>query len=490
MVHAQLEVVKLVDEEKQVDYGARFDVYAGSGGDIAGDMDNALGLCIDKNDTFAQTVLGQMAANAYNGGTGGHMGVAEKIRSEMKVMAYQTMSNHEMGALFVQTFRQKSPEFRKVVSPEPRRILRFCAYAAASIGGGTHLYGNPGDDHDIDKDIVASICGIEDRAHAAWDAAHPLRKVTAVKAKCKLVHDTRRTFIEGTPGAGLPHFVHHHGVLDVQSIRGAYFMTRTAWDKMGPEGKHNAAQQSVVYVYDDTITVDLLKHNSKYYPDLRTVTKLVGIQKVAKDSTALIAVYANELYGRIHSDDLIVLQNTPIAGGATGVSSYHVRGAGADESVQRNTRDWDTASPLYYFGLRADASHIRFRYLANNTRRVVDSDVTLSKSWDGTQGSIYQLGARFGIKHAHNSVLGQTLPMEIVWNTAGPAFQATCAGATLHGNTSAPRTIEARNPKAGMPTAFELAEALSRKGRRNEVGIALQKLMNNKQGDLILFDGA
>jgi hypothetical protein len=40
-----------------------------------------------------------------------------------------------------------------------------------------------------------------------------------------------------------------------------------------------------------------------------------------------------------------------------------------------------------------------------------------------------------------------------------------------------------------MPTAFELAEALSRKGRHNEVGIALQKLIPNKQGDLILFDG-
>jgi hypothetical protein len=79
--------------------------------------------------------------------------------------------------------------------------------------------------------------------------------------------------------------------------------------------------------------------------------------------------------------------------------------------------------------------------------------------------------------------------MEIAWNATSTAFQATCAGTTLHGNASAPRTIEARNPKAGMPTAFELAEALSRKGRHNEVGIALQKLIPNKQGDLILFDG-
>jgi hypothetical protein len=352
------------------------------------------------------------------------------------------------------------------------------------------LYGKQNEDHDIDKNIVASICGIEDRAHAAWDAAHPLRKVTAAKAECKLVHDTRRTLTEGTPGAGLPHFVHHHGVLDVQSIRGAYFMTSTAWEKMPIEGKNKAAQQSVVYIYDETITVDLLKHNNKYYPDLRTGTKLVGIEKVAKDSTELIPVYANELYGRIDSDDLIVLRNAPIGNGATGVSSYHVRGAGSDDSVTHNTRDVDTASPLYYFGLRADGSHIRFRYKKNKNIQQLIHDVNDSQSWDGTQGSIYQLGARFGIKHAHNSVLGQTLPMEIVWNTAGPAFQATCAGATLHGNTSAPRTIEARNPKAGMPTAFELAEALSRKGRRNEVGIALQKLMNNKQGDLILFDGA
>jgi len=41
-----------------------------------------------------------------------------------------------------------------------------------------------------------------------------------------------------------------------------------------------------------------------------------------------------------------------------------------------------------------------------------------------------------------------------------------------------------------MPTELELAEALSKKGRHNEVGIALQKLVSNKQGDLILFDGA
>jgi hypothetical protein len=61
---------------------------------------------------------------------------------------------------------------------------------------------------------------------------------------------------------------------------------------------------------------------------------------------------------------------------------------------------------------------------------------------------------------------------------------------SLSGTFLGPLTVDTRNPKAGMPTEMELAEALSRKGRRNEVGIALQKLMNNKQGDLILFDGA
>ena len=101
------------------------------------------GLCIDKSDAFAQTVLAQMAAIGYNGGSSGHAGVAEQIRADMQVMAYQTMSNHEMGALFVQTFRQTSSEFQKVVSPEPRRILRFCAYAAASDGGGDAFVRRP-----------------------------------------------------------------------------------------------------------------------------------------------------------------------------------------------------------------------------------------------------------------------------------------------------------------------------------------------------------
>ena len=46
-----------------------------------------------------------------------------------------------------------------------------------------------------------------------------------------------------------------------------------------------------------------------------------------------------------------------------------------------------------------------------------------------------------------------------------------------------------RNPRKLVPTAVDLASAMSRRGRHNEVGIAMQSLQADRQGDIMLHDG-
>ena len=395
-----------------------------------------------------------------------------------------TNSNREMGHLVMQRMRSHAPvQFAKLNDPNPLKWLRFAQYAASNEGA--HIgSGTKDEKFDIDKDYVASICGIENRANGAWDAKEEaLKKVSTHEATCTLVHDTRRKYT-GDHHFMPPHFVNSHGVLNIETISGAYFMTRKEWIKLNTkEMKKQVGTYSPVYVYKPEIKVPLLKYDNKYYPDLRTTGKIDGIIKVGLDGNEL-AVYANDLYGRIHSDDLIVLQNTPDATDAgKGDSSYHVRGGGY-ETLKPVPDRFSAAQELYYFGERADGSHAPMRYDKARAKVLVAN----GKSYDGTAKSIYQLGARFGIEHARDSVLGCVLPMKIRVFT--DTYGAYCAPMPLAGSFLRPLEVDPRNPQAVMPTELELADALSRKGRHNEVGIALQKLVPNKQGDLILFDGA
>lgn len=409
--------------------------------------------------------------------------ICTQIRLHLIDYRRTTNSNREMGHLFMSLVQRLAPnEFAKITDPNPLKWLRFAQYVASPIGAD-HIGGAQDTKYDIDTDYVASICGIEDRRHVAWDSAKTeLDKVSIWQATCTLVHDTRRKYT-GDLDSMAPHFVHNHGVMDIETISGAYFMSRAEWEKIDTPAKKKAVgMYAPVYVYTTNIKVPLLKYNNQYYPDLRTTGKIDGITKVGPDGDDL-AVYANDLYGRIDSDDLIQLRNT-VVNETTGVGrpSYHVRGGALDEL--KVPQSINAAAPLYYFGKRADMSHVSYRYQPNTTNKLRNLG---DNSYNGTPKSIYQLGARFGIEHAHDSVLGCVLPMAIKDHTA--TYCAYCAPMSLPGAVLGPLEVDTRNPKGVMPTELELAEALSRKGRHNEVGIALQKLMPNKQGDLILFDG-
>jgi len=479
MVHAHLEIHEIVDNAA-IEWPDELN-YDGYGG-VADAMVEAVDAI--ENVTEAQRILDEMLARAKFYDMAPDSGrFEEAIHTWLMRYTKTANSNRELGELLKAEFMAESITFwnRSVNgSVDSLQCLRFALYAASQHGD--HTRGEYNQKHDIDKDNVASICGIYDRRDATLDRGDLLGHVRTATAKCKLLHDTRRTYTD-TPQLQALHFVHTHGVLDVQTISGALFMTEDKWEALSTEAKQRAGAYSPLYVYSGQhVEVPLLKYKQKYYPDLRTSRQLTGIRKVSSLSR-LGPVYANELYGRIHSDDLIKLLNTPNDPTTTGTSSYYVRGTAGDD-LKTIVRSIDAAKSLYYFGKRADGQGAEFRYESDGAVELApDEEYT---SADGTSYSIYQLGARFGIDRASDSVLGYELPMEIIVEDG--KYIARCAGTTIYGGTGA-RNVEPRNPQAGIPTELELAEALSTKGRHNEVGIALQKLMPNKQGDLILFDG-
>ena len=65
--------------------------------------------------------------------------------------------------------------------------------------------------------------------------------------------------------------------------------------------------------------------------------------------------------------------------------------------------------------------------------------------------------------------------------------KAAVAPLQLEYTIDANQTI--RNPRSVIPTPVDLASAMSRRGRHNEVGIAMQSLQHDRQGDIMLHDG-
>ena len=151
-------------------------------------------------------------------------------------------------------------------------------------------------------------------------------------------------------------------------------------------------------------------------------------------------------------------------------------------------------------------------------------------SGDGTPGSIDRIVARYSYHvradFARRSFTGMTLPIAILPGALGPAppmavgtddtnrmYFAKCAtagygeyglpGPSIRGFKWGCRAVVAnlekgsfiatdqiiRNPRQLVPTAVDLASAMSRRGRHNEVGIAMQSLQADRQGDIMLHDG-
>jgi hypothetical protein len=155
---------------------------------------------------------------------------------------------------------------------------------------------------------------------------------------------------------------------------------------------------------------------------------------------------------------------------------------------------------------------------------------TFPLSGDGTPGSIDRIVARYSYHvradFARRSFTGMTLPITILPGALGPApalavgtdvdnriYFTKCAtagygeyglpGPSIRGFEGGCRAVVAklakgsfiatdqiiRNPRQLVPTAVDLASAMSRRGRHNEVGIAMQSLQADRQGDIMLHDG-
>jgi len=160
------------------------------------------------------------------------------------------------------------------------------------------------------------------------------------------------------------------------------------------------------------------------------------------------------------------------------------------------------------------------------------NDRSFPLSGDGTPGSIDRIVTRYSYHvrpdFARRSFTGMELPIVIMPGALGPSapaaqaigtpvdnqdYFALCANAG-YGQYGLPGpsrsgfkggckaavaplqleyTIDAnqtiRNPRSVIPTPVDLASAMSRRGRHNEVGIAMQSLQHDRQGDIMLHDG-
>jgi hypothetical protein len=86
------------------------------------------------------------------------------------------------------------------------------------------------------------------------------------------------------------------------------------------------------------------------------------------------------------------------------------------------------------------------------------------------------------------SLLGAPLPLQIVSAAVDPKMVATVRVAPLVRSDGATHSATVTNEHAGVDMD-ELAARVARTGARNVIGIAMQKIEPNAQGDLMLHDG-
>jgi hypothetical protein len=86
------------------------------------------------------------------------------------------------------------------------------------------------------------------------------------------------------------------------------------------------------------------------------------------------------------------------------------------------------------------------------------------------------------------SLLGAPLPLQIVSAAVDPKMVATVRVAPLVRSDGATHSATVTNEHAGVDMD-ELAARVARTGARNVIGIAMQKIDPNAQGDLMLHDG-
>ena len=249
-------------------------------------------------------------------------------------------------------------------------------------------------------------------------------------------------------------------------------------------------------------------------PDIRTAVREednvlryrhVGDEPDWKDATLLRTQSAGDMI-----DDTAPVANAPQSSGNLVMTAACI---GVHGSTTGGTAAFREQFPL------------QFPVYPDNFR-----DRAFPLSGDGTPGSIDRIVARYSYHvradFARRSFTGMTLPIAILPGVLGPIpalpsgtavdnriYFTKCAtagygefglpGPSIDGFTGGCRAVVAeldmhpsiaanqiiRNPRKLVPTAVDLASAMSRRGRHNEVGIAMQSLLSDRQGDIMLHDG-
>ena len=106
------------------------------------------------------------------------------------------------------------------------------------------------------------------------------------------------------------------------------------------------------------------------------------------------------------------------------------------------------------------------------------------------------------VSHDRPGILGGTWPWHLTGelghglnaahnDRADPTFtlKLEFAPFTLSGGTPAKESTTHEGKTPGLKSVDEIAATLANSGRRNIVGVAMQRLENGKQGDVMLYDG-
>jgi hypothetical protein len=499
MVHANLEFVRMISDPARLEFDEELDADADSEGALA----DALGKCVPQLrlvegvDNLPEQVVHELLEEWV----GDVEDFARHMNAVVGAVAESTArSNRELGNTAFAFFLSMSPtltEYSTAANRHPIGWLRFARYVGSAVEHRLNELDMP--EHecvDLDKDYIASICGVANRDNdTLYDTdTFPELGIRSVRAAFKLVIDVRRTYEKDA--SDIAHAVLNHGVMDVQIITGARFMEFEKYEKQIRLGE--PITQPHLFVYKKEIELNLLLKDGMYYPDMRSNSVIQGIERhepVAQLGWAdeygcgdKVPVYVNELYGCVDYNDLILHTSEVDVLPDRGQSKYYVKTVNSDDTtIEADHRipHEHTAAHLYYNGAVAGAQR-PLTFLTNGDAPVRAIDI----SYDGTPFSIYQLGARFGTVDISHSVLGCYLPIQIVAEAIvlhHKTLIARCAGMKL--DDSVARDIQVRNAKLGLPNEYDMANALAREGRHNEVGIALQALHGGKQGDIMLYDG-
>lgn len=299
-----------------------------------------------------------------------------------------------------------------------------------------------------------------------------------------------------------------------------------------------------LFVIGKEVVLPLLEYDGKHVVDLRPDTVVPGLYMKGHDELTgaelveqvpTIQLYeAPDITAAVRPQLNNVLRYRRLAGEPESLDAALLRTQGRESIIDSVPAVPDNCTGVHGTNARTGGTAaFRARYplqfpVWSSDPRLGDQGLPLAG--DGTPGSIDQIVARYSYhirpEFARRSFTGMKLPIAIndgpllpqpplpigtaaerrtyfsacatagygQYGLPGPSqtnFKGGChavvAPVDVLNRISGIQTI--RNPRTQIPTATDLASAMSRRGRHNEVGVAMQSLQSGRQGDIMLHDG-